>query len=696
TLNTPDAGNVPGARQYTASWKSGGKLYLFGGRVVTSAGSGNNNDLWSYDLATGNWTWLKGSNVIMHTGVYGTIDVPDAANKPGGRYGSARWESGGKLYLFGGEGYTNLTTGYLSDLWEYDPATTNWKWLKGSNTPNEAGTYGTINTPAVANTPSARLFSTTWQVAGKLYLFGGQTLTGFHNDLWMYDIATRNWTWLKGSNSINQAGTYGTLNTPNTGNTPGARQDGLGWVAGGKLYLFGGLSTTGNNNDLWMFDPASGNWTWIKGSNAVNQTGTYGTVTVPNAANTPGARRLSANWEYNGKLYLFGGAGYAASGTGSLNDLWAYDIAAGEWAWIKGSNAANQVSTYGTLNTPAVTNIPGARQQSAYWQSNGKLYLLGGFGYDASISGSLNDLWVYDTGTGNWAWVKGSNTRNAIGSYGIVNVPEAANNPGARYNAVSWAIGYKAYFFGGRGYGVNADNNNYRGDLWSYSIPIPVPSITSFTPSSGAAGTLVTITGTSLDDPTTITIGGTPAIIVSNNGTQLVAMVMSGAVTGAISVTTANGTATSSGNFTLTTTNAPNTLVGSKFTRTSVGFSEQFGNAIALSADGKTAVIASPGHNSSQGGVTVFVKSGNTWTQQGNILAETGWRTQGNSVAISADGNTIISGANQTDNNVGTAFIYVRSNGIWTLQQKVSPSTWIDNFGVYFGASAALSADGNS
>ncbi|MBI4947339.1 MAG: hypothetical protein HY840_13185, partial [Bacteroidetes bacterium] len=69
-------------------------------------------------------------------------------------------------------------------------------------------------------------------------------------------------------------------------------------------------------------------WTWMKGSNAISQFGTYGTILVPAAGNNPGSRYGSISWTDNsGNLWLFGGYGYSATGTlGFLNDLWMYDI----------------------------------------------------------------------------------------------------------------------------------------------------------------------------------------------------------------------------------------------------------------------------------------------------------------------------------------------------------------------------------
>src|ERR1035437_9593498 len=75
------------------------------------------------------------------------------------------------------------------------------------------------------------------------------------------------------------------------------------------------------------------------------------------------------------------------------------------------------------------------------------------------------------------------------------------------------------------------------------------PTITSFSPTSGSVGTLITINGTNLGSPTSFTVGGVNAIVVSGTATQLVGLVMPGAITGTVKVATAGGTVNGSGNF---------------------------------------------------------------------------------------------------------------------------------------------------
>ncbi|MDE3144297.1 MAG: IPT/TIG domain-containing protein, partial [Bacteroidota bacterium] len=111
------------------------------------------------------------------------------------------------------------------------------------------------------------------------------------------------------------------------------------------------------------------------------------------------------------------------------------------------------------------------------------------------------------------------------------------------------------------------------------------PTISGFSPSSGSVGTLVTITGTGLDNPTGFAIAGVNAIVISNTGTQLVGMVMPGATTGQISITTSGGTANSASNFTVTASQVPNAQQGSKLVGTGAIGNAAQGLSVSISSD---------------------------------------------------------------------------------------------------------------
>jgi hypothetical protein len=96
-------------------------------------------------------------------------------------------------------------------------------------------------------------------------------------------------------------------------------------------------------------------------------------------------------------------------------------------------------------------------------------------------------------------------------------------------------------------------------------------------------------------------------------------------------------------------------LVGSD----AVGSASQ-GQSVALSADGNTAIVGGVFDNSQVGAAWVFVRSNVVWTQQGSKLVGTGAigiSDQGISVALSGDGNTAIVGGWTDNSGVGAAWV---------------------------------------
>ncbi len=136
-------------------------------------------------------------------------------------------------------------------------------------------------------------------------------------------------------------------------------------------------------------------------------------------------------------------------------------------------------------------------------------------------------------------------------------------------------------------------------------------------------------------------------------------------------------------------------LVGSG----SVGPYVGFGQAIALSADGNTAVIAGSSDNNLTGALWVFTRTNGVWSQQGEKLVADGvsGRLAQGAPAISADGNTILFGSpGPLPGGSGNGFnwVFTRQNGTW----KQEASLVITDIGgpVYQGLASGLSADGNT
>jgi FG-GAP-like repeat len=139
------------------------------------------------------------------------------------------------------------------------------------------------------------------------------------------------------------------------------------------------------------------------------------------------------------------------------------------------------------------------------------------------------------------------------------------------------------------------------------------------------------------------------------------------------------------------------TQQGSKLVGTGAGGAARQGQSVALSADGNTAIVGGPADSNDLGAVWVFTQSGGTWTQQGAKLTASGVGNPqlGNSVALSADGNTAIAGGPQDNTRSGATWVFTRTGGSWT--QQGPKLTGFDAIGSALqGSSVALSADGNT
>jgi len=156
------------------------------------------------------------------------------------------------------------------------------------------------------------------------------------------------------------------------------------------------------------------------------------------------------------------------------------------------------------------------------------------------------------------------------------------------------------------------------------------------------------------------------------------------------------------------------------------GNNDEFGASIIISEDGNTLAISAPDEDSNttgingdqtdnsasnSGAVYVFTRSSGTWSQQAYIKASNSAAndTFGETLSLSADGNTLAVGADgedsnatgvngdQTDNSAnfsGAAYVFTRSANTWSQEAYIKASN--TGNADFFGRSLALSADGNT
>lgn len=516
TLGAAAAGNVPPGRESATMWTDGaGNFWLFGGDTLNYGSNGMSPfltqlpfptgaaftpyvgaDLWKFNPSTSQWAWVSGCgfNAPSTTcnpaqGVYGTLATPAPGNYPGQRTGAMGWVSGGDLWLFGGLGVDSAgTVGLLNDLWKFDPSTAQWTWMGGSNTVGSAcpsadlafvcgtaGTYGTQGATAPGNLPGSRDGSATWtDNSGNFWLFGGDGFDsagnyGGLNDLWQYDVTANVWTWVNGSSVMT--------------------------VCGGE-----------DNNgacDSWY------------------QTAVLGTQGVPAAANTPGSRVGTGSWtDSSGNLWLLNDDDVPNNSAGPVNDVWKFDVASKQWAWLAGHTvpgAAGNAMSYGTLGVPASGYAPYPRGGAVPWKDTGGNFWL--YGGNATGDQELSDLWVFNPTTAEWAWMGGDAgakystgaTNESVeiegqpGAYVAQGVASPDNQPGSRVGPAGWTdASGNFWLFGGQSLSPDFPFDFgppiivYLNDLWKLT-----PSATTLPP---AVAPYVTQSSESEDDPLPVTI----------------------------------------------------------------------------------------------------------------------------------------------------------------------------------------------
>lgn len=130
------------------------------------------------------------------------------------------------------------------------------------------------------------------------------------------------------------------------------------------------------------------------------------------------------------------------------------------------------------------------------------------------------------------------------------------------------------------------------------------------------------------------------------------------------------------------------------------GEDDEFGESVALSADGNTLAVGARGEALDAGAVYVFARDGATWSHEAYVKASNageqdnfGWM-----VALSDDGETMAVGAHLEDSqdnaatDAGAVYVFRREGGSWSEQAYVKASN--TGAGDQFGYSVALSSDG--
>jgi MYXO-CTERM domain-containing protein len=123
---------------------------------------------------------------------------------------------------------------------------------------------------------------------------------------------------------------------------------------------------------------------------------------------------------------------------------------------------------------------------------------------------------------------------------------------------------------------------------------------------------------------------------------------------------------------------------------------DNLGYSVSLGDD--RVLVGAPGHDRDLGAAHVFARDGSVWTEEERLVASDGVRGDGLAVpgdhlgvSVSLAGDRALLGAYFKDELRGAAYLFARSDGGWTEEQKLVPSDGAS--GDRFGGATALRSD---
>ncbi len=351
---------------------------------------------------------------------------------PRGNVPLTAMDSKGILWIMFGMNYriaSYMDQPFLFNVWNYNPKTDQYRYVWGNSStasndpvvqnPRQAGTLGV---PDENNHPGGIAYSgMTVDKYDNLWLYSYE----YNGELWMFN--TTSWMFMR------VFGQHPSNTLPSKGAIPGqagedvwpGQYEGHCLVADtqNNLWLLGGYNYYGISNSVWHFNTTSLNWNFIYGS-------TFPITRTHNATFYGGTELAGCFMDENDRVWLFGGWGQSASGTGDYGSLWTFDTSGTrqyELEYGPDTFKARSVSVSADFHAD---NHPGASQGSLLVdRMDGTLLLVPGTTFnDNGTAGASDQVWVYSKSLKQWKLGYGSiNVLETNGTY--VNYRQ----PGSKY-----------------------------------------------------------------------------------------------------------------------------------------------------------------------------------------------------------------------------------------------------------------------
>jgi hypothetical protein len=284
-------------------------MYLWGGSGLAGIQEGQVrytflNDWWQFDLFSGSWSLIRDSDDHRYSPIIGAAVI-----FPSPRYTPVFQAVAGGFFLFGGYTEDRLGKRKLNDAWIYDGET--WKPVEMCGKTGYG--YG-------AKWPGVRYGCMSAAVGGWVFIFGGFSDEGEHNDLWLFDAVGRCWELIVPESSGPEV--------------PAARYCSAFAYNREKLFLFGGRSRRFpklNFNDLWVFDLVQKKWECLNGNRTPHL--------YDESAPFPAYHAKTSAAVVDGSWYLWGGEGLS----GHVSDFWRFSFDAYNWELLQAARQDDPV-----------------------------------------------------------------------------------------------------------------------------------------------------------------------------------------------------------------------------------------------------------------------------------------------------------------------------------------------------------------
>ena len=202
----------PSPRRCVGIAPSAAGMYVWGGSGITSDGARYTflNDWWELNSGTASWSMLQDTDDHLQS------PRPDSL-QPGPRYTPVFETIGAEVFLFGGYTEDRLGKRKLNDAWIHDGT----RW-------SSVAIQGGEGYSAGAGWPGVRYGCMSASTGDAVFVCGGFSDDGDHNDLWRFDLASRRWRLIEGDQASDAA--------------PAARYCAAFAHDRGRLFMFGGRS----------------------------------------------------------------------------------------------------------------------------------------------------------------------------------------------------------------------------------------------------------------------------------------------------------------------------------------------------------------------------------------------------------------------------------------------------------------------